>query len=296
MAKEWVVAAGPASLDVAASLSSKLSARLARIENTDFPDGESKVRILDEIRNKSVIVVQSLYPPPDKHLTQLLLISHKMSEEGAEVSAVIPYLAYARQDKEFLKGEVVSLGVVSHLLRSVGVKRLVTVDIHSAQGLGLFSIPIYSCSAIPLLAEYVMTNFDLQRPLAVSPDFGSSARVEAFAAVMKTEYATFKKMRNRYTGEIVTEEKNLNLSGRDAVIVDDMISSGISVARCAHLLKKYGAGKVVVTCTHALLVGGAIDKMQNEGVDEIVATNTVPSRYSKVDVAPLVASYFQTLS
>jgi ribose-phosphate pyrophosphokinase len=295
MAREWIVAAGPASMEVAASLAAKLGAPLARVENTDFPDGESKVRILDEPRNKSVIVVQSLYPPPDKHLQQLLLISHKLSEDGAEVNAVVPYLAYARQDKEFLPGEVVSLGVISHLMRSVGIKRLVTVDIHSAEGLGLFSIPVYSCSAIPLLAEYVRSHFDLRQPLAVSPDFGSSARVEAFASILKTDYATFKKMRNRYTGEIVTEEKKLNLIGRDAIIVDDMISSGISVARCAHLLKKYGAGKVVVTCSHALLVGGAIDKMQNEGVDEIIATNTIPSKYSKVDVVPLIASYFQTL-
>lgn len=295
MAREWIVAAGPASLDVAASLAAKLGAPLAKIENTDFPDGESKVRILDEPRNKSVIVVQSTYPPPDKHLHQLLLISHKLSEDGAEVNAVVPYLAYARQDREFLKGEVVSLGVISHLLRSVGVKRLVTVDIHSAQGLGLFSIPVYSCSAMPLLADYIMKNFNLRKPIAASPDFGSSARVEAFASVIKSDYATFKKMRNRYTGEIVTEEKNLDLKGRDAIIVDDMISSGTSVAKCAQLLKKYGASKVIATCTHALLVGNAVDRMQRDGVDEIVATNTIPSKYSKVDVAPLIASYFQTL-
>src|SRR5579862_1767900 len=200
MARQWMVAAGPASLEVAASVAAKLGGSLARVENTDFPDGESKLRILDDARNKSVLVVQSLYPPPDKHLMQLLLISHKLSEEGAEVSAVVPYLAYARQDKEFLKGEVVSLGVISHLLRSVGVKRLVTVDIHSAEGLGLFSIPVYSCSAIPLLADYVSKNYTLSNPIAVSPDFGSSARVEAFASVIKSEYASFKKMRNRQTG------------------------------------------------------------------------------------------------
>ena len=150
MAREWLVAAGPASLDVAAGLASKLGTRLVKIENVDFPDGESKVRILDEARNKSVAIVQSLYPPQDKHFLQLLLIAHKLSEDGADVNAVAPYLAYARQDKEFLPGEIVSLGVISHLLRSVGVRRLVTVDIHSAQGLGLFSIPVYSCSAMPL--------------------------------------------------------------------------------------------------------------------------------------------------
>ena len=181
MAREWLVAAGPASLDIAVGLASKLGAKLAKVESTDFPDGESKVKILDEPRNKSVAVVQSLSPPQDKHLFQLLLIAHKLSEDGADVNAVVPYLAYARQDKEFLRGEVVSLGVISHLLRSVGVRRLVTVDIHSAQGLGLFSIPAYSCSAIPLLAEYVSSNYKLRNPIAVSPDFGSSSRDSTLA-------------------------------------------------------------------------------------------------------------------
>jgi ribose-phosphate pyrophosphokinase len=295
LSKEWLVAAGPASLDIAVGLASKLGVKLAKVENTDFPDGESKVKILDEPRNKSVAVVQSLYPPQDKHLFQLLLISHKLSEDGADVNAIVPYLSYARQDKEFLRGEVVSLGVISHLMRSVGIRRLVTVDIHSAQGLGLFSIPAYSCSAIPPLAEYVSSNYRLNSPIAVSPDFGSSSRVEAFAAVIKSDYITFKKTRNRQTGEIVTEEQQLNLSGRDAIIVDDMISTGGSVTKCAQLLKKYGAARVIATCTHALMVGGAADRMFRAGVDDIIASNTVPSKFSKVDVAPLLASYLQTL-
>ena len=293
--KQWLVASGPASLDVAAALAARLGAKLARVDTTDFPDGESKVRIYEETRNKNVIVVQSLHPPTDKHLLQLLLLAHKLSEDGADVSAVIPYLAYARQDREFLKGEVVSLGVLAHLFRSVGIKRVVTVDIHSAQGLGLFSIPAYSCSAIPLLAEYVSNNYTLKNPIAVSPDFGSSERVEAFAAVLKSEYVSFKKTRDRLTGEVITEDKNLDIAGRDAVIIDDMISTGTSVAKCAQLLKKDGAKKVIAACAHALLVGAAVEKMKAAGVDELVASNTIPSKYSKVDVAPLIASYFERL-
>ncbi len=293
--KQWLVASGPASLDVGAALASRLGAKLARIDSTDFPDGESKVRIYEETRNKNVIAVQSLHPPTDKHVLQLLLLAHKLSEDGADVSAVIPYLAYARQDKEFLKGEVVSLGVLAHLFRSVGIKRVVTVDIHSAQGLGLFSIPAYSCSAIPLLAEYVSKNYTLKNPIAVSPDFGSSARVEAFAAVLKSEYVTFKKTRDRLTGEIITEDKDLDIAGRDAVIIDDMISTGTSVAKCAQLLKKHGVNKIIAACAHALLVGAAVEKMKVAGVNEIVASNTIPGKYSKVDITPLIASYFERL-
>lgn len=292
--KEWLVAPGPASLDIAAGLSAKLGSKLATIESTDFPDGESKIRIVDDVRNKSVILVQSTYPPVDKHLMQILLLSHKLSEEGADVQVVIPYLGYARQDKEFLKGEIVSLGVIAHLLRSVGVKRMVTIDIHSMQGLGLFSFPVYSTSAIPLLAEYVKSNFSLQNPIAVSPDFGSSTRVEAFAAVLKSEHVSFKKTRDRVTGEVKTEDLKLELEGRDAVIIDDMISTGGSVVKASQLLKKNGARKVIAACTHPVLVGGAVERMKEAGVDEIVSTNTIPTKYSKVDVSPLVASYFET--
>ncbi len=254
-----------------------------------------RIRVEDDLHGKSVIVVQSTYPPVDKHLMQLLLMAHKMSEEGAEVNAVIPYLCYARQDKEFLPGEVISLGVVSHLLRSVGVRRVVTVDIHNVRGIGFFSFPIYSVSAIPPLAEYVANNYSLSNPIAVSPDLGSSARVEAFAAVLKSEYVSLKKTRDRVTGEVATEDKALNLNGRDAVIVDDVISTGASVAKAAQLLKKDGAGKVMVACTHALLLGGAVEKMKAAGVDEIIATNTIPSKYGKVDVTALIGSYFKTI-
>lgn len=292
---DWFVAPGPASLDVAANISAKLGAKLVTVEATDFPDGESKLRVADDVRNKKVIVVQSTYPPVDKHLMQLLSLSHKLNEDGAEVYAVVPYLGYARQDKEFMKGEVITLGVIAHLMRFVGVKRLVTIDIHSMQALGLFSFPVYSCSSIPLLAEYIHSNFNLQKPISVSPDFGSSTRVEAFAAVLKSEFASFKKSRDRKTGEVSTEDQNLNLIGRDAIIIDDMISTGGSVVKCAQLLKKHGAGKVIAACAHPVLVGGAADKLKQAGVDEIVSTNTIPSKYSKVDVSPLVASYFEML-
>jgi ribose-phosphate pyrophosphokinase len=292
---DWTVAAGPASLDIATNLSAKLGAKLLPVEVTDFPDGESKIRIGADVRNKRVIVVQSTYPPVDKHIMQLLVLSHKLSEDGADVFCAVPYLGYARQDREFLSGEVVTLSVLGRLMRSVGIKRLVTVDIHSVKALGLFSFPVYSTSSIPLLAEYIGANLNLHQPIAVSPDFGSSSRVEAFSAVLKCEHVSFKKSRDRKTGEITTEEQNLSLAGRDAIIIDDMISTGASVVKCAQLLKKYGAPRIIAACAHAVLIGGAADRIMAAGVDELIATNSIPSRFSKVDVSPLLASHFEML-
>ena len=292
---DWTVAAGPASVEIAANLAAKLGANLLPVEVTDFPDGESKIRIGDDVRNKRVIVVQSTYPPVDKHLMQLLVLSHKLSEDGADVLCAVPYLGYARQDREFLPGEVVTLGVLGRLMRSVGIKRLVTVDIHSVKALGLFSFPVYSTSSIPLLAEYIGANLNLHEPIAVSPDFGSSTRVEAFSAVLKCEHVSFKKSRDRKTGEITTEEQSLNLAGRDAIIIDDMISTGASVVKCAQLLKKYGAPRIIGACAHAVLIGGAADRIMAAGVDELIATNSIPSKYSKVDVSSLLAAHFEML-
>ncbi len=292
---DWTVAPGPASVEIAANLAARLGAKLLPVEVTEFPDGESKIRIGEDVRNKKVIVVQSTYPPVDKHLMQLLVLSHKLSEDGADVFCAVPYLGYARQDREFLPGEVVTLSVLGRLMRSVGIKRLVTVDIHSVKALGLFSFPVYSTSSIPLLAEYIGSHFELKQPLAVSPDFGSSTRVEAFSAVLKSEHVSFKKSRDRKTGEINTEEQSLDLKGRDAIIIDDMISTGMSIVKCAQLLKKYGAARIITACAHAVLVEGAADRILAAGVDELIATNTIPTKYGKVDVSPLLASHFEML-
>jgi ribose-phosphate pyrophosphokinase len=289
---DWHVAPGPASTDLGLSLARRLKAEVVGVDVKVFPDGESKVRITTAVRNKPVIVVQSTYPPVDQHLMQLFLLAHRLSEEGAEVYGLLPYFAYSRQDKEFLPGEVISLGVVVHLLRASGVKRLVTVDMHDAEGLGFFSFPAYSVSAIPQLAEYFQRNHKLVDAVAVSPDFGASARVEAFAKVLGCEYAVLEKHRNRVTGEIRTTAGELPVKGRDVVVVDDIISTGGTVQKAAQLLREAGAEAILATCVHPLLVGDASERLRRAGVRELVGTNTVPSPVSIIDVAPVLAAYF----
>lgn len=282
-------------MEFAHGLAKALGADIVDIDSKVFPDGESKIRILSDVRNISVILVQSTYPPVDSHLMQALFLGHRLSEEGAEVHALIPYLAYSRQDKEFLKGEVVSLGVVVRLLRAVGVKRLITVDIHGVEGLGYFSFPAYSVSAIPLLADFFRTSFALKSPVAISPDFGASARVEAFAKALSSQFVVLSKKRDRATGEVQMETKGFDAAGHDVIIVDDIISTGGTVQKAASIAKSNGARKVYAACIHPLLVQGALEKIRAAGVDEVIGTNTVPSPVSKVDVTPAVVSYFQSL-
>jgi ribose-phosphate pyrophosphokinase len=293
--KGWLIAPGPASKDLAISIAKNLGADTVDIDAKLFPDGESYFRITSDVRNKRVAIVQSTYPPTDRYILQLLFLSHKLSEDGAEVHAIIPYLAYARQHRAFLQGEIISLGVFSHLLRSVGVKRVVTVDIHNVEGLGLFSMPAYSVSAIPLIAEYLSKNYRLNEAIAISPDFGGSVRVEAFARILKINHLVLPKERDKITGEVLLKENIEQFQNKDIILVDDIISSGKTMELAARKLKDHGAERVFATCTHPLLAGDAFDRIKSAGVEEVIGTNTIPSPISKIDVAPILASYLSTL-
>jgi len=292
---EKLVLAGPASEELGRSLSEKLGLPMLAAEFRVFADGESKFTLHEKVEGKSVFVVQSTYNPVDQHMFQLLLASHQLSEAGAKVTAVVPYLAYARQDKEFLPGEGVTLGVVAHLMRSMGVRRLVTVDIHSAEGLALFSFPTYSVSAIPNLVEYVKAEVDLKNPVIMSPDFGGSKRTEAFAQLYGAEFLQLSKTRDKATGGVSMKESRLDVTDKEVIIVDDIISQGDTVKAAADAVIKQGAKRVLAVCVHGLFVADALQKLEKATVEPIVCTNTVPSRFSKVDVSEALASHLGTL-
>ena len=292
---EKLVLAGPASEELGRSVAEKLGLPTLAAEFKVFPDGESKFTLTEKVSGKSVFLVQSTHAPVDQHLFQLLLASHQLREEGAKVTAVVPYLAYARQDKEFLPGEGVTLGVVAHLMRSMGVRRLVTVDIHSAEGLALFSLPTYSVSAIPSLVSYAIVELDLKDPVVISPDFGGSKRTEAFAQLYGARFLQLSKTRDRMTGDVSVRDSKLDVEGREVIIVDDIISTGGTVRAAAEAVLRQGARKALAICVHGLFVGDAAQKLEDASVGPIVCTNTVPGRYSKVDVADALASHLRTL-
>jgi len=288
--------AGPASEDFGKTLAKRLGLPLLSVTVKEFSDTETRFKVEEEVHGTSVLLVQSTYPPVDRNYMQLFLAAHHLSQDGAKVHAVIPYLGYARQDKQFMPGEIVSLGVISHLLRSCGVIRVTTVDIHSAEGLALFAMPTYSVSAIPILAQYIKKNLNLSAPVVISPDFGSSKRTEAFATLYGAEHLQFAKERDRVTGEVRIDAGEMNVKGRDVVIVDDMISTGATIRAAAEKLRKAQASKIVVSCVHPLLVEDAYEKLIEAGVDEIIGTNTVPSKVSKVDATEPLASYLRTVA
>lgn len=292
---EKLVLPGPASEGLGRSVAQELEIPLLDAEFKVFLDGESKFTCDQKVAGKTIFIVQSTYHPVDQHLFQLLLASHKLSQDGAKVVAVVPYLSYARQDKEFLPGEAITLAFVAHMMRSSGIVRLATVDIHSAQGLSLFSFPVYSVSAVPAMVEYVRSNLTLQNPVVISPDAGASKRTEAFAQLYGVKSLQLSKTRDRSTGEVRIKQEALDVKGRDVLFLDEVITTGATIRAATEVVLDQGAKSASVVCTHGVFAGDTIQKLEKAGVRTIVSTNTIPGEFSKVDVSEALASHLRTL-
>ena len=282
------VIAGGASKDVAEKLARKIKANLIKSKTSVFADGESKITLGGTISKERAIVVQSIYPPVDTNLIQALSLVAKAKEISSQVIIVVPYMGYARQDREFLPGEIVTMKVLGKLFKGAGASKIITVDIHSMIGLRHFSIKTENVSAIPELAKY-FKKLRLQRPLVVSPDQGGKDRAKAFAKELGLEYIALVKKRDRSNGRVKIITKNAKVEDRDLIIVDDMISTGGSILECAKFLRKQKCKKMYVACTHALLINDAAKRIKKAGVVRIVSSNTIPGKTSIVDISNAVA-------
>lgn len=281
------VIGGTASQGLAKKIAKRLKARYLSSELKIFPDGECKITIRGKPKGR-VIVVQSTYPPVNSNLIQALALISKTREYSPKIIAVIPYFGYARQDREFLPGEIITMRVVAKLFKAVGTSKIVIIDVHSKIALKHFAVPVKNISAVPELAKH-FRRLQLKNPLVVSPDFGGIARAREFARLLNTDYIALVKRRDRKTGKVEIKSSDLrNVSGRDVIIVDDMISTGNSIIKAAKFLKKQNCKRVFVACTHALLINDAEKKIRQAGVSKIISANTIPSKTSVVDSSEII--------
>ena len=288
MLVKFAVIAGSASKDLGKRIARRLKAPYVEAKTRVFPDGESKITFGRIPKNSVVLVVQSTYPPVDTNLLQALSIISQARNVSSKIYAVIPYMGYARQDKQFLSGEVVTMSIVARMLRAAGAKKVVVVDIHSKTALNHFKIPKENVSAIPELAKY-FKRMKLKDALVVSPDMGGALRAKRFASLINTDFIALKKSRNRKTGKVVIQSSKVDVRGKDLILVDDIISTGGSIVKAAQFLKKQKCKRVFVACTHGLFVEGAEKKIKNAGVSRIISTNTIPRNTSKVDISGVIA-------
>ncbi|MDC0063765.1 ribose-phosphate diphosphokinase [Candidatus Nitrosopelagicus sp.] len=285
---KFTVIGGNSSSDLARKIAGKLKATYIKTEKKTFPDGESKITINQIPKKNIVIVVQSTNPPVDSNLLELLSIVSKVQKFSSKVYAVIPYMGYARQDREFLGGEIITIGVVGKLLKAAGVKKILTVDIHSKLALKELKIPSENVSAMEVLVKH-FKKMKMKDPLVVSPDLGGKERAEKFSNLLKTDFIALKKHRDRKTGKVNILSGKVDVKNRDLILVDDIVSTGGSIVKATQFLKKQKCRRVFVACTHALLINEATKKIKNAGVTQIISTNTIPGESAKVDVSKVIS-------
>ncbi len=277
---------------LAKKISLDLHAEYKNIELRIFADGESKIR-LDNMAKKNCIIIHSTYPPTDQHLMQLFMIMYKCKEDGAkDICVVSPYLAYTRQDKVFVDGEIITIKLVGKILACLGITKLITIDSHKPNALN-YSFATIDLTAIPSLSSYVKHNLTMNNPIVISPDEGGIERAKKFAGLINANSLSLVKTRDRFTGDVsISLLDQGSLKNCDALIVDDMISTGTSIIKTIELLKKYHSGDVYAICTHALLLDDAKQKLLNAGIKEVISTNSIPNEFAKVDLSSVISNYF----
>jgi ribose-phosphate pyrophosphokinase len=276
------VIGGTSSLTVAEDISKKLKQPLARTTIKRFPDNELYVRVLDDIKGEEVLIVQTTYP--DTKIIELLLLQDAVYEAGAnKIIVVIPYFGYSRQDKKFETGEPISARAIAEHI-SLHADYIITVDPHKEHLLNFFNVPAISCSAVSEIAKYLKMK---EINFVLAPDKGAKKIAKETANIIGCEYDYIDKKRiDANTVEI--KPKKLEARNKNVALIDDIISTGGTMAKSIKELKKQGAKKVLVACTHGLFIDSAKKKLFSNGCDEIISTDTIENEFSKVKVAPAV--------
>ena len=291
-----IVIGGSSSENLANSVANQLSLTLAKAEIKRFPDGEKYLRVLNEVKDEHVVVIQSMHHTPDDFLFEYLLLVDTLKDLGAKkVTSFIPYFAYARQDERFKPGEALSFKTVSKLIEAVGTDEIYTIDMHQHRVLSssdVFRIPSHNLSAMPLLANYVRKEGKLRDPLVIGPDSEAEQWAKLAAETLGTDYDVFEKKRFA-ADKVEVRPKRANAKGRDILIVDDIISTGGTIIEASKILLSQGAKHIEVACTHPILATDALNRIRAAGVLNVIGTDTVPGPISYVSVAPLIAEHIK---
>jgi ribose-phosphate pyrophosphokinase len=273
-----MVFTGNANPRMAQDVAKHLGLSLGRAVVGKFSDGEVMVEIMENVRGKDVFVLQSTCQPTNDNLMELMVMVDALKRSSAaRVSAAIPYFGYARQDRRPRSARVgISAKVVANMLTSVGVSRVLTMDLHADQIQGFFDVPVDNIYAAPvLLGDVWKQRYD--NLIVVSPDVGGVVRARALAKRLESDLAIIDKRRPRAN---VSEVMNVigEVKGRTCVIMDDMVDTAGTLCKAAEVLKAEGAVKVVAYCTHAVLSGDAVKRIAASDMDELVVTDTIPLR------------------
>jgi ribose-phosphate pyrophosphokinase len=266
---------GNANKKLAEDICQNLGVPLGKANVTTFSDGETRVEIDENVRGMDVFIIQSTCPPVNTTLMELLIMIDALKRASAyRITAVIPYYGYARQDRKVAPRAPITAKLVADLITTAGANRVLSIDLHAGQIQGFFNIPVDNLFATPILLNYIRQNFD-NNCVIVSPDTGGVVRARAFATRLGVNLAIIDKRR-----EGPNESQVMNIIGNvinsPAIILDDMIDTAGTVTHSAWALLEAGAKEVTVCCTHPVLSGPAIERLEGSHIKEVVVTDTIP--------------------
>lgn len=296
MLKGLKIFSGSSNRELAAEVAGELTSQLADVTLSTFSDGEIMVRINENVRGSDVFVIQSTSVPVNDHLIELLLMVDALKRASAgRITAVIPYYGYARQDRKVQPRVPISAKMVADLINAVGTNRVLTVDLHAGQIQGFFNIPVDNLYAAPVLLDYMNEHYDTNNLVIVSPDAGGVERARAFAKRLNCTIAIVDKRREK-----ANECEIMNVIGdvrdKDTLLLDDMVDTAGTMAQAASALMEKGARRVSAACTHAVLSGPAVERINNSPIEALIVTNTISldskkeqcSKLKVLSIAPIV--------
>lgn len=289
---------GNSHFQLAQDIADILGVPVGKSKVSTFSDGEISVDINETVRGNDVFIVQSTCEPVNNNLMELLIMIDAFKRASAgRITAVIPYYGYARQDRKVKARDPITAKLVADLLTAAGAHRVLTMDLHAAQIQGYFNIPVDHLLGAPILAEHFISKglIDKEDLVVVSPDLGSVTRARKFADNLHAPIAIIDKRRPKAN---VSEIMNIigDIEGKVCILIDDMIDTAGTIANAANALKDLGAKNVYACCTHGVLSGPAMDRINNSAIEELVMLNTIPlreeledSKITSLSVAPLFA-------
>ncbi|WP_405098245.1 ribose-phosphate diphosphokinase [Oceanobacillus sp. FSL H7-0719] len=279
---------------LAEDIAKHIGIELGKCTVSRFSDGEVQINIEESIRGSDVYVVQSTCAPVNDHVMELLIMIDALKRASAKsINIVMPYYGYARQDRKARSREPIAAKLIADLLETAGATRVITLDLHAPQIQGFFNIPIDHLQGVPILSDYFEKK-DLQDIIVVSPDHGGVTRARKLADRLKTPIGIIDKRRPRPN---VAEIMNIigNVEGKTAILIDDIIDTGGTITLAADALIENGATEVYACCTHPVLSGPAIERINNSQIKELVITNSIPlpeekkiDKITALSVAPLI--------
>ncbi len=278
---------GNAHKDLAKKVAKHLKMDLTDTTLTTFSDGEIMVKINENVRGYDVFVIQSTCSPVNHNIMELLLLNDALRRASASrITAVIPYYGYARQDRKVQPRVPISSKLVADIIEASGANRVLTVDLHAGQIQGFFDVPVDHLYAKPVLIKYIKEHYPNGDLVVVSPDAGGVERARSFAKRLGCSLAIIDKRREK-----ANESQVMNVigdvDGKNALILDDMIDTAGTMVQAAEVLRQKGAKRIGAACTHAVLSGPAIDRINGSELEEIIATDTIPLDSKKEECSKL---------